>query len=151
MSEFILKEIGFEDIQPVWSEFLWKGRMSEIEPVSVIDHEGNYDLNIKKYPPQFWAIYHESKIVGVNSGIQTSTNFYRSRGIWVHENHRQLDLGSRLLNVVFEKTKALKCRTMWSMPRVATWGFYQKNGFMIYKETDRFEFGPHYLAFRKIT
>jgi GNAT superfamily N-acetyltransferase len=145
------KEINFDVIEAVWRNNLWPGRKSKIEPISIIDHQGKFDKKILEYKPYFWGMYHDKELIGVISGMQTSEQHFRSRGIWVNENFRKLHVGSKLMNAVIEKSKELNCFILWSMPRCESWEFYEKNGFHIEKKLENFEFGPHYIAVKLLT
>lgn len=149
----LIKEISFSEISEVWSLYLWPDRKSPIEPVSAITLQGSYDMSLMSSIPFFWGAFADpgsNNLIGVVSGFQTDETHFRSRGIWVHSEYRNQGLGSLLLGQVFKRAEDLKCDHVWTMPRVSAWPFYKKNGFRISSETNEFEFGPHYLAVKKI-
>ena len=106
---YVLKEISFDEIYPVWDKRLWPGRKSKIEPMSSLVWNsrlflswGNSEIKkdssiFDKYEPKFFAFVIDDEVVGVNSGFRTEDSVYRSRGLWVDPNHRGLGLGQQLL------------------------------------------------------
>lgn len=147
----IVKEISFEEILPSW-KCLWPNRTSAIEPVSAIDLTGGYDMTLMAAQPYFWGVFSEQDAapIGVVSGFQTSPQYFRSRGIWVQKEHQNKGLGAILLQAVENKALSLNCSYLWTMPRVTSWSFYRNNNFEILRKVDNFEFGPHYIAVKKL-
>lgn len=139
----MLKKIEFETILPIWRDHLWPGRKSQIEPVSAINSEGLINLTIQGYKPHFFGIYENHELIGVNSCHRTSLKEMRSRGLWVHPQHRHRGVGSRLLLQVFAQAKEDKASRIWTMARQSSAEFYLRLGFSAYKETSQYEFGPH--------
>lgn len=148
----IVREISFEQILPSWSQYLWPNRSSAIEPVSAIGLNGEYDMTLMWSQPYFWGVFlsEATAPAGVISGYQTSPRYFRSRGIWVQTEHRKNGIGSELLRVIEHKALTLNCDYVWTMPRVTSWPFYEKNHFEILHTIDKFEFGPHYIAVKNI-
>lgn len=148
-----IREISFAEISEIWRSNLWPDRKSVIEPVSAINLQGDYDMSFMSSVPFFWGAFvdeNSNSPVGVVSGFQTEPSYFRSRGIWVHPEHRRQGVGSILLEQVFNQATSLKCQYVWTMPRVALWSFYERNGFRVSSKTDKFEFGPHYLAVKHL-
>jgi GNAT superfamily N-acetyltransferase len=146
-----LKEISFDDLLPSWKSHLWPKRKSKIESQSIINHLGHLDHSVLQYQPYFWGVFHDDKIVGVISGMKTSPVFFRSRGLWVHEEFRELGLATELLRSVELRAKENGCKTLWSMPRCRSWGFYERIGFKIQFKLENYEFGPHYIAYKSLS
>ncbi len=143
-----LEACEFSQILDVWKIHLWPDRKNEIEPVSLIDEDGKINTNIRDAPVFFWRIVNieTGQIIGCISGCQTSPTSMRSRGLWIQPHYRNMGLAKSLMSAIFEKALSLKCLKVWTMPRVISWPFYQKIGFISRQRIDNFEYGPHYLA-----
>ncbi len=141
----IIKEITFEEILPIWRDKLWIHRDSPIEPASSMLYLGGYDIEIKtRYAPKFFAVI-DKEIIGVNSGHQTNSSFYRSRGIYVDPGYNSLGIGRMLMDAVEKSARQANCNHLWSIPRKSALPFYLKCGFV--QTSDFFdegmEFGPN--------
>lgn len=121
--------ISFEEILPIWKNFLWPIRSSAIEPVSCIQLFGEKDYSILNAIPTFFAVRISGKIVGVNSGFKTSPTLFRSRGIFVFPEYRKLGISTLLFDAVCNQAKLEGCSTVWSMPRLSAVGAYHRFGF----------------------
>ena len=141
-----VRPISFEDVRPVWEERLWPGRKSEITPTSAINSLGQIEMPLLLEQAYFWGYYEDEILKGVVSGLCTSPQEFRVRGIWVDQKERQKKIGSLLLQTAIEKSKELGRYRVWTMPRSSSLGFYQKNGFVLVGRTNNFEFGPHYFV-----
>jgi len=150
-------ESTFEEVFPVWRDRLWPNRISAIEPMSSLCWRQPKDI-IKdssifdKYVPSFFALKIDDEIVGVNSGFKTSEKVYRSRGLWVSEQHRGRGFGQLLLLQAIVQGKSEDCHWIWSMPRKTALGSYEKVGFKKRGKwiDQKVEFGPNCLATRQI-
>jgi len=141
-----LKQVTFEDILPVWSNKLWPGRQSPIKPMSSMTLSKEYDMDIyENYTPYFWAVYHEDKIVAVNSGHQTSATEFRSRGLYTDPDHRGQGLAKMLLNELLMCATAEGCHLVWTVPRKGSEHAYLKSGFVLYGDwfDEGMEYGPN--------
>jgi GNAT superfamily N-acetyltransferase len=67
--------------------------------------------------------------VGVNSGHLCDDNSFRSRGLWVDENHRGYGYGKELLKAVINQAKLESADFIWSFPRKTSWPTYKSVGF----------------------
>ena len=145
-----IRRSTFEEILPIWRDRLWPGRLSAIEPVSIIDSDGELSLRIKDLHPVFFEIRGlrdlGGEIVGVCSGFRTSEAHFRSRGCWVDPSFRGQGLGALLLSAVNREAMSQGCSVVWTMARHSAIGFYERCGFRDFRRIDRFEFGPHFLA-----
>ena len=147
----VISQISFNDILEIWTTGLWKDRESPIKPMSSMTYLGGYDMSIYNNVPTFFAVKEGNKIVAVNSGHMTIDGYYRSRGLWVDENHRHKGHTYSLFDALFEVAKAEKAKFVWSLPRDNSVGAYLKNGFSIAsKVTNNFELGPHYYVVRDV-
>jgi GNAT superfamily N-acetyltransferase len=148
-----LKEITFEEILPVWREKLWPGRKSAIEPISVIQHDGTYDMTIQQNTPTFFGCYAGDVLVGVNSGIKTTEVHYRSRGLYVDPAYRGNGIAKTLLKAVDYQATKEGCCIVWTMPRKDAWKTYHYCGYI--QDTDFFnegvEFGPNCFASKSVS
>ncbi len=149
----IFEEITFEDILPFWRDKLWPGRKSPIEPASAMLYLGDYDSYIKHaYTPRFFAVKDQDQIIGVNSGHQTNSMFYRSRGIWVDPTSTLKGAGRMLIAAVEKAGQEAGCGLLWSAPRQSALPFYLKCGFIKTSGffDDGMEFGPNCYVLKGI-
>jgi len=128
------KRITFDDILLIWSTHLWPDRESAIEEVSAMTwpFEGSpdpIDMRIFDYKPTFWGAYIDNKLVGVNSGHRTTTNHYRSRGIWVDPTYRARGIAQMLFAMTEHQAILERCEIIWSIPRKTALSSYTKFGF----------------------
>ena len=156
-------DVTFDDIYPIWKEDLWPGRISKFDQISLLTiRNGDLvkEMGVKKFKDSvsFYAIVYISdyveenvKIVGVNSSVFTGLGLYRSRGLWVHHDHRGLGLSKILLQYAIVKAKQQNCHTIWSLPRENALPMYESVGFE--KQSDWIndvEFGPNCIVTRPI-
>ncbi len=130
----IIKNISFEQIQPIWQHKLWPERQSIIETHSAMTwpYEGNpqpHDIEVFKYPATFFGAFIENNLVGVNSGHKTTGRHYRSRGIWVDPEYRLKGVSQELFNATKEQALKEECDLLWSIPRKTALSAYTKFGF----------------------
>lgn len=144
---FLVQEISFERIYPIWKERLWPLRQSAIEPVSCINSKGQIESEIARFSPQFFALTVSSEICGVVSCHPTGSTEMRLRGIWVDERFRGLNYGSHLVSHVIS-AHAGELWTWWLMCRVKNIGFFQKLQFQPVQEISQYEYGPHMIMTR---
>jgi GNAT superfamily N-acetyltransferase len=100
-----LEKISFDQILPIWNNYLWPERVSEITPTSAMCYLGGYDLVNMDSMPTFFAYMIEGEIAGVNSGHMCKDNDYRSRGLYVFEKFRGRGIGTILLKDTIEQAK----------------------------------------------
>ena len=150
---------SFEEIYPIWHDKLWPGRISEIQPMSILYWEMPTkiikDSSIfEKYPSTFWVVKDNKKIIGVNSGFRTDEKVYRSRGIYVDSAYRRQGISQILLRQAILQGKKEECHWIWSMPRKSALPAYQKVGFKKrgkwLDEDEGVEFGPNCLVTRQV-
>lgn len=137
----------FGQVLEIWKYKLWPERVSLIEPISCITVQGEIDAELMNEKPYFWqALDSTGQVAGVISGFKVGDDSFRSRGIWVDPTHRKKGLGRELMKRNIETAQKLNLKYLWSMPRKASWGFYQELGFQVILEIDKYEFGPHFIA-----
>lgn len=141
----MLKEVAFEDVLPIWRNKLWPGRESPIKAASSIVYLGGYDMSIYRFQPTFWGWERDGALIGCVSAFQTDDTSYRLRGLYVDEIARGLGIGVKLAQAVEERARALGLTNLWIMPRMASWPFYEKLGYVRTSEpfTEGTEFGPN--------
>jgi hypothetical protein len=126
-----LKEITFEQIREVWLQDLWPNR-TDVKPMSsmVYGEHDNHDMSIyEKYIPTFWGIFNDDQIIAVNSGFRTNDQLYRTRGIWVRNDHRGNFLSSMLFDAIDAQAKLENCTHIWSFPRFGSHLAYLRAGY----------------------
>ncbi len=148
-----VKPITFEEIERIWRTRLWPERVSKIEPVSWISPGGEIDMDLKIGAPTFLGVYsgQGQEIIGVVSGHSTGGGHYRSRGLWVSETFRGQGMARALIEKLAEVAKEEGHHTLWTMPRLSSWPFYQKVRFFETGRSEKYEFGPHVLAARNLS
>lgn len=146
----ITQKITFNQICEVWQAELWPERQSPIEPHSAMtwpfeNNPEQYDMNIFEYSPVFWGVYINKELVGVNSGHRTTDTQYRSRGIWVHPEHRHRGVAQTLFTMTAHQAILEKCNMIWSIPRQSALLAYTKFGFNTVGDyfDEGMEFGPN--------
>jgi GNAT superfamily N-acetyltransferase len=124
----------FDTVEQVWRERLWLNRTSAIETHSAMTwpHDGNtleYDMDIFKYPASFFAVWHDEKLIGVNSGHRTTDTLYRSRGLWVDPDYRKQGIAQLLFGATETAAQLEGCSAVWSIPRKTALSAYKHFGF----------------------
>jgi GNAT superfamily N-acetyltransferase len=131
--------LTFEQILPVWRNHLWPTRKSAIESTSAMNLLGGYDIKNMEFPPTFFGYYKDNKLVGVNSGHLCNDGSYRSRGLYVFPEYRQLGIGSTLLYETILQAKREDAYCIWSYPKQSSWHTYKKVGFILVSEWEQSE------------
>ena len=145
----MIKHITFEEILPVWKNFLWPNRVSSIESTSAMNFLGGYDLINMSYAPTFFAYILDNKIVGVNSGHKCMDNSYRSRGLWVFPEYRGQHIGRKLLLATIDQSTIEKSHYVWSFPRLSSWNTYKATGFTLASTWEHSETGFNAYCIRE--
>lgn len=149
----MIEIIAWEDILPVWKNQLWPDRKTPIEPVSAMCFLGNYDMDNMLTKPVFYGYYKNDLLVGVNSGHSCPrSNSYRSRGLWVHPQHRRQGIGKALLDVTIAEAFNSGHDMVWSFPRKASWPVYQSAGFSLrsdWNKSETSDFNAYCSLFQK--
>lgn len=127
----MITKITFDEISPIWENYLWSDRLGNIDPASAMCYLGGYDLNNLDPNPTFFAYVIDSEIAGVNSGHRTMNGGYRSRGLYVFEKFRGRGIGTILLNSTIEQAKIENSSMCWSYPRKSSWKSYLNAGFKL--------------------
>jgi len=125
----MMKEIAFDEILPVWRDYLWPDRTSEITATSAMTYLGGYDLVNMQSESTFFAYMIDNEIAGVNSGHLTMDNSYRSRGLFVFDTYRRKGIGTLLLKATIDQAKLEGAALCWSYPRKSSWKSYLNAGF----------------------
>jgi len=143
-------EFGYgtwEEVNYCWKNNLWPGR-SEINPIVGMTYDKGFDIEIEKNQPRFFIAKTDDKVIGVNSGFNTSPDYYRSRGLWVHQNFRNRGVATQLLLMTVEEAISNNNSYMWTIPRKDALSTYENIGF---KKTSKFThenmlYGPNCYA-----
>lgn len=120
----------------LWHKFLWKDREDPIRPMSSMTFEGGTDMSIyEKYQPFFWGLFAQDRLIGCNSTHQTGPTEMRSRGLYIHPEHR-LRGGTKLLfNAAENHAVELGVTSLWSYPKKEVLAVYQKSGFHFIRDS----------------
>jgi GNAT superfamily N-acetyltransferase len=153
MDRLSIKEIDFEQVLPIWENFLWPNRTSKTSPMSSMCYLGGNDMDIyKKYKPRFCGLYIDKELVGVNSCHQTSDTQMRLRGIFLFEKWRNRGLGAHLFKFVDDSAALANCAEIWSFPRLERRRSYEKAGYkMVSDPVHTGEFGPNLYALKELS
>lgn len=148
----VIKEIDFQTIKSVWSEKLWQNRKSPIESHSAMKLFGGYDMQYFKQPSFYLAAYFDDILVGCVSGHVTTKLLFRSRGLWVDENHRHQGIATALIQRLVEISSVQGCTAIWTVPRKSSLEFYKSVGFVQISEMfdDGVEYGPNCYAIKTL-
>lgn len=139
----MIVEIDFDVILPIWQNFLWKDRVSAIESNSAMNYLGGYDLKNLNTNPTFFAYTINNKIIGVNSGHLCCDGSYRSRGLYVHKEHRGYGIGIQLLLSSINQAKKEHAKFIWSYPKYTAYKTYLSAGFTITSNWEQSELGQN--------
>lgn len=144
---FKILESTFEEVQPIWRDLLWPGRVSAIEPTNPLKFLGGYDTNYMNNQAVFYKAVpiDKTEIIGVISGHFTEPNEFRLRGIYVSKDYRSSGVAKSLITAIETFAKQHNCKRVWHIPRKVSFGMFQHLG---YKQDsdwidDEFEFGPN--------
>jgi GNAT superfamily N-acetyltransferase len=149
-----LRQSSFQEVYPIWGQYLWPGRQSTIKAVSPINLDLRYDKELESATPTFWALHNEmGEMAGVISGYLTGEVHYRSRGLYLFPAWRGRGASRLLFSAVFAQAQKEGCRTIWSLPRQDAWPAYAARGFERKSEwfTKNMEFGPNCVAICSLT
>ncbi|MBC7466591.1 MAG: GNAT family N-acetyltransferase [Bdellovibrio sp.] len=152
MLPLVIKQITFDQILPIWAQYLWPERRSIIEPVSAIDIDSNIDMGIFNFADNahYFAAFNNDQIIGVISGHLTKPNQCRLRGLFVMPEYRGQSVSRRLIETELNHATELGCTQIWALIRTKNIGLFAKYEFKEHMLTNKYEFGPHYIVQRKI-
>lgn len=155
----MITEVSFELILKYWERYLWSKYVEKgyrINRVNTTTQE-NYCYKALEYlnqeqiesliKPTYIAYFYDSEIVGVESGYKTNINYYRLRGLWVHENFRREGVATKMIDYLTEKSKE---KYLWTIPREYALPFYKSYGFDITGRSAKTTYGQNYFAVKEI-
>lgn len=136
-----IEPVDFETVLPVWRDHLWPGRESPIESHSAMcwPNTTKYSMGVFEHPAHFFAIRQGNEVIGVNSCHWVEGTWWRSRGLWVHPNHRGQALGVHLLREASRTAKSNGASMIWSLPRVSSLATYARSGYVQVSEPEASE------------
>ncbi len=132
----MIKEISWEEIYEIWSNYLWPNRTSPIQTHSAMCFMNGHDMRNKNTRATFLGYFINDQLVGVNSGHgcvefgEYGVN-YRSRGLFVHLQHRGKGIGTDLLKATASQARSEGYKMMWSYPKFTSWHTYKRAGFIL--------------------
>lgn len=133
--------INFDEISPVWSNYLWINRTSPIEPLSAMCYLQGYDHINMTFRPVFFGYKVGDELAGVNSGHRCSDNSYRSRGLFVFPKFRGRGIAKKLLTACINQARNENATFIWSYPRKESANVYESAGFKITSNWELSELG----------
>lgn len=139
--EKTVRQIGWTQVEKIWLEYLWPDRNTVSRMSSLIDAKNHNKVIYESYQPYFFGCIIDDKLVGVNSGHQTSRTHFRSRGLYVFPEWRRHGIGVELINATVQKAVQQQCKYIWTMPRKNALSTYEKCGFE--KKSPWFDTGTH--------
>ena len=142
MSSARIEKISFGQLYPIWNNYLWPDRVSDITPTSAMSFMGGYDLQ-NMTSPTFFAYMIGDEIAGVNSGHMCMNNDYRSRGLYVFEKFRGRGLGTALLEATIKQAIVENASMCWSYPKDTSWKSYSRAGYRLASDFEISENGTN--------
>jgi len=140
---------SWNEVRKCWEDYLWPGR-DDIEPIvgQTIGEPLSYDSSIEKSEVSFFVAKCGNKVIGVNSGFNTTPDYYRSRGLWVHKSFRRKGVALKLLQMTIEDAIHKKNLYVWTIPRESALSTYEKAGFKKVSEfiNENMKYGPNCYA-----
>lgn len=148
----LIKKSTFDEILPVWKNYLWPNRKSAIESHSAMKFLGGYEMKYFDNPATFILALEDQQIIGCLSGHRTEDLWYRSRGLWVSPEHRKNNVATKMMLELFSVARGEGCHWIWTVPRISSMPFYEKMGYLRSSlDFDQgVEFGPNCYAARNI-
>lgn len=137
----MIVEITYEEILPIWHDYLWPTRISKIESNSAMVYFRGIDMKNMMYKPTFFAFTVDGKIAGVNSGHFCFDDNYRSRGLFVFPEYRGKGIAQKLLQATIDQAIKERALFTWSYPRKESWKSYESVGFVRTTEWEQSEMG----------
>jgi GNAT superfamily N-acetyltransferase len=126
----MITEVNYTVIEPIWNKYLWPGR-KKYGDVSGMQYMGGYHTDVYiRFIPLFFAYYVDGEIVGVNSGHCSTSDHFRSRGLYVFEKYRKMGIGTSLLKHTIQAARDEGCSMCWSLPRQSALSTYLSAGFV---------------------
>lgn len=125
----MITNIEFHEILPIWQNYLWSNRVSQITPTSAMCFLGGFDLKNMSKKPIFLGYKLNDKVIGVNSLHPCLDGSYRSRGLYVFPEFRGKNIGYELLVTTINLARDYKSSYIWSYPKRSSWKTYEKAGF----------------------
>jgi GNAT superfamily N-acetyltransferase len=132
---------SFDNILPIWKDYLWPNRQSKIESHSAMLLDGTFDLKNFENIGSYFVYMIKDHVVGCNSGHLCCDGTYRSRGLYVHKDYRNQGIGTQLLVATINQGRQEGCSMVWSYPRLESWNTYKSAGFELISDWTETETG----------
>ena len=81
----MIEKITFADILPVWRDYLWPERQSDIDPTSAMSFLGGYDLVNMDSEPTFFAYFVDGEIAGMAIWFLNYSTWQGKHGIYLED------------------------------------------------------------------
>ena len=87
-------------------------------------------MGVFDHPATFLALREDGEIIGVNSCHWVEGTWWRSRGLWVHPDHRGHAYGVHLLRYAGQVAAKNGANLIWSLPRLSSLKTYNRAGYI---------------------
>jgi GNAT superfamily N-acetyltransferase len=145
LKNYIARKITDKELLAGWEQ-LHPGR-EHVFITTMTYPEKDFDHTIlEKYINTNFGIFDGDKLIGTSSGHKTSEDYYRGRGIWVHEDYRGQGLSRILWELVFSQAKKEKCKWVWCLPKKEAFWHAENRGFKRVSEFIQFDWGVNAYA-----
>lgn len=132
----MIKQITFDEIKPYWKKLWPHVDINNLKPVQMLElpFVDSIFLKLEKQcpgaiPVTFIGYFIGEKIIGVQSGYKTSSEYFRIRGMWVDEEYRNKGIASSIVSAIEDIALSKNCKIVWTVPRKQAIGFWKKLGY----------------------
>ena len=139
-----LRKITWAEILPVWEKHLSNMTLETNSAMNLLNDRKltedtdnpiwidvhSYDLKNMETTPTFWGAFNNDNLVGVNSGHMCLNKLYRSRGLFVLPEYRNLMIAQKLLMKTVSQASHEKALACWSYPKQSVEKVYRHQGFI---------------------
>lgn len=146
----MLKITDFQTVFPIWRDYLWPTRTSEITSTSAMVYLGGYNIDNINKTAVFVSYIINDRIVGVNSGHICADNSFRSRGLYVFEEYRKRGIAQQLLCGIIDIAYDNNSEFVWSFPKYESWNTYKNVGFDLSSDWEKSELGLNAYCIKKL-
>ena len=145
----IFEILEWQDVEPIWNTHLWPGR--ESQPVTSMVYMGGYNMEYKNEKPVFIGMVEDpDQVVAVNSYVYNEEGVWRSRGLWVHPDHRGKGFAKHLLLYMIDDVEQRGGKYIWTMPRREALQTYESVGFRKVSNWEQHDWGTNCYAIKTL-